>query len=380
LGIVFLFCFSWAAMGAGQDLDSLLDSVPENQTPVETIAPGSPGQVVTPGVTGTDSTSRLNELVAALKKYWEDIFQAVPGQDIWTNLPGQIPGPGGTGTTGPGDSEVTTPPPVGTVPPNPVSGDDLAAQAERIMAAIRAQGEVPGKGKGDSEGAEDIPGFPLWFGKLQNLLCGCRKWSADHEAGRAMLKQYADQWAAQNLPQPTFHSLTHFFGFLGCAENNDFAIASYEVRNKLPQLSVKRSGMMGGCAGAVDWCAWASNYCFITPIREAKFQTPEGNNWANNTKYFPIINRGDPGFELKPGDYISNGSHAMTIVQDRGDRILVVSGNAGGGAEDKSNVVRLEERRSSDVILVKKFSPLPLATIQANGNDLAWLKTWGLAK
>lgn len=254
-----------------------------------------------------------------------------------------------------------------------VDSSQMAQKAAEIIEKLRAKGTKPGVGRGDSDSSRQMTGFPNWFGELQDLLCGSTGWTDDEEEGRNLLKNYAMQWAASNLPAPTFHTFPFFFQYLGCTESNDSAISRY---NK----SLPRSGNLGGAENQSNWCAWASNKCYMEPIIQAGYSLSGGVNWANNSKYIKQYGRGHANFSLEPGDYISTGQHALTLLKVVGNKALVISGNAGGGAKNYAGTVRIEEIDLSKITIVKKHSELSLATIQEHADDTAWLRARGLSK
>jgi len=249
----------------------------------------------------------------------------------------------------------------------------LAKRGQEIIAKLRELGARPGVGRGDSAGNRQITGFPDWFCELQDLLCGRTVWTALEEEGRNLLTACANDWCKANLPQPVLHSLPQFFKFLGCTESNDRAISKYDS-------SLPRSGYMGGSEDQSNWCAWASNYCYTQPIIDAGFSLPGGANWANNNSYVKTYSTSNAKGTIEPGDYVSTGKHALTVLKVQGDKVIVISGNAGGGAKNYAGTVRIEEMSLSKITIVKKHSALGLEEIKAHENDAAWLRAHGITK
>lgn len=378
-----------------QDLETFLDETDTGQSMV--TIPGTRPAPVGSGPAGLEGLTPgpggdLSDLLARLRKFWADLFGAgpdaisipdipgltTPGPEVASGTPG-LPGTGtGSGTstgtgTGSGTGTGTGP---GTVAP--ATEAEYAARAQAVIDALKAKGTRPGVGAGDAVAQSQLGGLPPWFGELQDLLCGSNGWTDTEEEGRGILRDYATQWAAANLPQPTHHTLPEFFKYLGCAENNDSAIASYGFKKGQP--NIPRSGLMGGSKGGNNWCAFASNKAYVDPIKAAGFRVSGEYAWANNTSYIKQYGSGHKDFSVESGDYISNGTHAMTVVQVRGDRVLAVSGNAGGGSVAYSGTVRLHEISLASIQIVKKHAPLSLAVIQAHADDAAWLRAHGLSK
>ncbi len=253
------------------------------------------------------------------------------------------------------------------------SEGDFATRAQTIIDELKAKGAKPGSGIGDSPAKLQIGGFPSWFGELQSLIVSRRTWSDLEERGRKLLGEYAAQWSKTNVPQPTPHGLTEFYKYLGCCETNDEAIRQYDA-------TLPRSGDFFGSKGGVNWCAFASNRAYMQPMMDAGFKFAGDYAWANNTKYIPQYGRGHPKFSVMPGDYISNGTHVMTVLQVNGDKVTVVSGNAGGGPENGAGTVRIEEISYGKIEVVKKHSDFTLETLQSHADDEAWLKAHGITR
>jgi hypothetical protein len=123
-----------------------------------------------------------------------------------------------------------------------------------------------------------------------------------------------------------------------------------------------------------------SNKSYTQPIQDAGYRLSGGAAWANNTKYIKQYSTSHPQGTVATGDYISTGQHALTVLQVRGDKVLVISGNAGGGAINYAGTVRIEEIPLSKVKIVKKHSDLSLETIRAHDGDPAWLAARGITK
>ncbi len=396
LSIMLVFA---AGAGWAQDLDSMLDSTDTDQSvtekpPTPQADEDSPGVTTGTGPKAASDDEVLKDLLRRLKKFWEEMFGRppvnfeIPGLPPTTSIPPSSTSTGsGTGTSTGTDVSTTSTgtsvdtgvggTTIGTGLGDEASEDEYKTRAEKVIEILRSRGIKPGVGKGDSPAERDIPGFPDWFCELQDLLCGSNDWDEVQEEGRGLLRDYATRWAKANLPQPTHHALVEFFKYLGCAENNDKAIAAFAIKTG---QSLPRSGMMGGEIGKGEWCAFASNKCFVDPITAAGFKVPGNYSWANQTKYIPQYGKGNPKFNIEIGDYITNGKHVMTAVQLRGDKILVVSGNAGGGSIAYSGTVRIEQVRLAPMEVDKKHAPLALHIIQEHQDDAAWLKARGISR
>lgn len=396
-----ILCFLLTVVSLpGQDLDSIIDSTPPSEVAspaLESSAGDTPAinweeiifdepltaaQVFASQtfdlqtLSFSEGLSPLGILIQLIKNLGKE-FGGGSGGIVSPTLPGT------------GSASMPMPP---TIPATPASGsavasgsgtpgsggpagsaEEFTARAQEIIAELKAKGAKPGTGIGDSPAKMQIGGFPSWFGELQSLVLGRRVWTDLEERGRKLLGEYADRWGKANLPQPTPHGLTEFFKYLGCCETNDEAIRTHDA-------SLPRSGDFFGGKGGVNWCAFASNKAYMQPMMNAGFKFQGDYAWANDKKYIPQYGRGHPKFSVQPGDYISNGTHVMTVMKVSGGKVTVVSGNAGGGPENGAGTVRIEEINEANIQVVKKHSDFTLEHLQSHADDDAWLKEHGISR
>lgn len=216
---------------------------------------------------------------------------------------------------------------------------------------------TPAGGKpGDSEGKWQMPtfGFPDWFGRIQQALIEHKPWTDEDREANKLIETYARK-KAMELNGGVLHStFFEFFHFLGASAYNG------------------QAGPLGGDGKNKIWCAGASRGTYMRGIQPYAMKGGYAD-WLNKGKgrKFWDSSKAKAQQNLQAGDVITIGhkdtgkdQHVATVVGVKGNKVLYVSGNA-GGAVDGYGTVRIEEIDLSRINQVERLSQLSKEKLEA---------------
>lgn len=318
----------------------------------------------------------------------EDILQAVaalPPSGTPANAsatPGTGSGTGPAPTTGTETATGTdTGTATGTAPGTTVASGSSGTEADFASRAARFSGPgwkpMGSWGGGDTAGHMycETFGFAKWFGDLQQALIERTHWGPEEEEAQRLLADYA-AWQARALNGGKLHStFGYFFQYVGLSAMNNDAVRRYDWK-------VRRASNLGGDGSNTIWCAQASRQSFQKGLDGYRFipgAVPAGQkswgsfgDWLNYGKGRKFMERGPQARDgLAGGDIVTLGDmskpgqpdkHVATVIGVRGDKLLVVSGNAGGAPK---GTVRVEEVPLAAVNLVERYSRLDREKVDA---------------
>lgn len=210
-----------------------------------------------------------------------------------------------------------------------------APKAQEPAAGGEAKPQPPGGG--DSAG-KAVAAHPPWVGKMQGQLIEEDKWTEDHAATQRLLQAFLMAFTRQSAGK-VHSSVEAFYGQVGKSEMNG-----------------QTAKVFNAPKGSADWCAQASSYMLVVGLykKGVRFKTGSHSKqalvelsqqaaalerWTNKASGAKVSGSAAWTAALDPGDIISivNGGagplsgHVATVVEQKGDRIRIVSGNAGGG-------------------------------------------------
>lgn len=226
--------------------------------------------------------------------------------------------------------------------------ESLASDAAAIIETLKAKKPGVNLG-GDSAGGKKIGNFPAWFGILQDLLTQSTAWSDDEEKGQKLLQQYiVSYYAGKGEAMPP--NIAVFIRYIGRGEANKNATERIPGLPHAGQLgAVTQQDQDAGRGKRYQWCQAAASSAVNMGLKENGYAFTTGANYTDKwykEKPAERIITGTAAFSatLEGGDMFSVVSnktalsgHVMTAMEDNGDTILAVSGNAGGRA------IRIEE-------------------------------------
>jgi len=125
-------------------------------------------------------------------------------------------------------------------------------------------------------------------------------------------------------------------------------------RRQAKQEEAPRPVDLGGSAGAADWCAAASSQAFMNVLLARGFTIGDYDKWLSSGKGkgLHVVDKDAYDAPLYPGDVITIitpitplTGHIATVADYDPDskRILIVSGNAGGGGGVGIGTVRFDQ-------------------------------------
>jgi len=228
---------------------------------------------------------------------------------------------------------------------------DYQKQGEEFITKLEGKAASSSNAVGGDTGALDVPKYGAWFSRLQKLLIQRQTWGKEEEEAQHLLQDYASWRASQSSTGSLPPTLEFLFRYVGRSEANDKAIKGFA--NNAP-----RTGELGGAGAemingtlveAKNWCAQAASTPLTKLLREKGLRFKSGfDAWLNKGKgkKFLIGQPKSTTADLFPGDVITligSGTpvsgHVATIIEHKGDQIVMISGNAGGGGGS----VRIEQ-------------------------------------
>jgi hypothetical protein len=198
---------------------------------------------------------------------------------------------------------------------------------------------------GDTKPVDPFSNAP-WFTELQNLLIQRTTWGKDEEEAQNLLRDYVMMRIEHSPTGKMYPSILHMLRYIGRSEANDAANAKYKNEEG---KATPRASDLGGTKDSANWCAQASSTVIIKALAEKGLKFKNGYvDWLSKGKGKSKLVTGKAAHtaKLSPGDIISLigfgtpvSGHVATVIEEQGDKILMVSGNAGGGGGS----VRVEE-------------------------------------
>ena len=205
-----------------------------------------------------------------------------------------------------------------------------------------------GKAGGHSAGKEVLE-HPPWVGAMQQKMIAKTKWSEDETATNQLLQAFLIAWT-NDKPGGMASNVGEFYRHVGGSETNQHA------------------GALGGAKGNDNWCAAASSSATVLGLlrkgvrfatgagpskmlpAELQKQTNKLVDWETKRSGNTVGGHAAWSAQLSPGDIMSIvgsgplSGHVATVIEDSGDSIKMVSGNAVGASGNEGSI-RVEQVR-----------------------------------
>ena len=215
---------------------------------------------------------------------------------------------------------------------------------------------APGSGEqkdnsqaGGHSAGKSVLEHPPWVGVMQQKLIAKTKWTDDEAATNKLLEAFLVGWTSDK-PGGMASNVEEFYRHTGKSETN------------------KQAGPLGGAKGNDNWCAAASSSATVLGLlrkgvrfstggppskmlpAELQKQTNRLVEWENKRPGNTVGGTAAWTAQLSPGDIMSIvgsgplSGHVATVIEDTGDAIKMVSGNAAGATGNEGSV-RVEQVR-----------------------------------
>jgi hypothetical protein len=213
--------------------------------------------------------------------------------------------------------------------------------------------EAKGPSSGHTE-ARAVKGWGKGFNALQNYLNQSTAWSEAHEEAQNLIRDYS-LWKLRQSPGDVPENVKELTRYIGRSEANAKATDLYNYRRRQEKKEeVPRPADLGGSAGAADWCAAASSQAFLNQLLARGLTVGDYDKWLSSGKGRQLHSADKNAYDapISPGDVITIitsitplTGHVATVADYDPDsqRILIVSGNAGGGGGVGIGTVRFDQ-------------------------------------
>jgi hypothetical protein len=210
-----------------------------------------------------------------------------------------------------------------------------------------------GPASGHTE-ARTVHGWGKGFNALQNYLNQSTGWSDAHEEAQNLIRDYA-MWKLRQSPGDVPENVKEFTKYIGRGEAGAKATDMYNYRRRQEKKEeVPRPVDLGGHAGAADWCAAASSQAFLNQLLAHGLTVGDYDKWLSkgSGRALHFVDKDAYDAEIAPGDVITIittvtplTGHIATVADydPSTKRILIVSGNAGGGGGPGIGTVRFDQ-------------------------------------
>jgi hypothetical protein len=202
--------------------------------------------------------------------------------------------------------------------------------------------------------ARTVHGWGTGFNALQNYLNQSTGWTDAHEEAQSLIRDYA-MWKLRQSPGDVPENVKEFTKYIGRGEAGAKATDLYNYRRRQEKKEeVPRPVDLGGYAGAADWCAAASSQAFLNQLLAHGLTVGDYDKWLSkgSGRSLHFVDKDAYDAPIAPGDVITiittvtplTGHVATVADYDPGTkRILIVSGNAGGGGGPGIGTIRFDE-------------------------------------